>query len=69
MKNGDRVRFVGRMGKLIDPTDGRFEGAVEAGEEGTYVGKHPSRKLKGWLLCKSADGLFVPVHPSHIEAV
>lgn len=69
MKRGDKVRFKGRLGKMIDPMDTRFEGSTEPGDEGIYVGKHPNKKLKDWLICKTGDDMFVPVHPSHIEAV
>lgn len=67
-QEGDRVRFTtGPLGLLEHVNASRFaDKMVAEGEEGEYVGAHPS--VDGWIVVKVGE-LFCPCHPSQIEVV
>lgn len=72
MEPGTPVVFTaGRLGTLNDKDDFRFEDRiVKEGDEGVYVGPHPSSHLDGWHLCTVDDEgrtLFVPVMPEQFR--
>ena len=68
-KINDRVEYVCRLGTIESPSDCRFNGTVEKGACGVYVGKHENKKLatEGWVLTKADTGNYVPVHLSQIR--
>ena len=67
MKNGIRIRYRFALGTMEQPDSTWFSGKVEAGDTGVYLGVHPNRKLKGWLLTRADSGAYVPVTKNQIE--
>jgi hypothetical protein len=72
---GRRVRFGASLGLIEHPNATLFEHErVYAGEEGEYVGPHPSPDLaaKHWHLVKIViDGreMFAPCHESQFDVI
>ncbi len=80
LEPGTRVRFTCRLGLVAHPNDTRFqEATVDAGDEGTYRGPHPT--IPGWSLIAVGEevenaeaavahsNLVCPCHSSHFEVI
>ncbi len=71
---GTPVRFTtDNLGLQHDLTDSKYDGVVNAGDAGTYVGPHPNQeRLAGFHVIAvkvGADTLFCACWPNHFEVV
>jgi len=67
MKTGTTVKITIVAGLCRSGDETRFVGRAEPGTVGTYKGRHPSKRLKGWHLIQVGD-LVAPLAEGQFEA-
>ena len=66
LKKGDAVVIVIHAGLMRSWEDSRMVAACEPGTGGIYLGRHPSKKLKGWHLV-AVGALVAALGPGQFE--
>jgi hypothetical protein len=66
MKKGTQVEITINAGLCKPDNDAAFVGTCPPGTMGTYLGKHPNKRLKGWHLVQVGE-LVAPLGPSQFQ--